>query len=388
MTSTEPSKTEPPHPLRARLWIVALVLLLAGLVAIPAGSLTRALTAPGAATWQVRTVDWIRDHGGAPAVNTIENWYYSRHAPADGPPNPWTLPAAAAHPGPQRPGAGPAPLPLLPGRAALPDEGRWWPGRLGATGTPLIFTSYFRPDPAHASVVAGAAWIRRPGTAAHLVAGTTQPGGQGWPGNAAVPVTDRPNLIATFNSGWRMNDINGGFSIAGRSRPPLVNGQATAAVDTSGRLTVGEWGRDLTPSSPLVAARQNLALIVDRGQPIAGLVANSHGQWGSPKNQFQYTSRSGLGVERNGNTVYVAGENLTLDTLATALADAGAVRGMELDIHHGLTFFASWLPQSGQSSPSPTKLLPTMTRSADRYLTPDQRDFFYVTAAPTPLSLP
>jgi hypothetical protein len=353
--------------------------LLVVMLALPVRSYAAALAAPGAATWQVRTVDWLRDHGGAPVINTVENWYYTWHAPADRAPDPSTLPrTVVAHGTTGAVTSGPAPLPVLSGRAVLPGEAQWVADSTDSKGVPLVYTGFFRPDPAHASVVAGAAWIRQPGTVAHLVAGTTQPGGRGWPGSAAVPVADVPQLVATFNSGWRMHDVRGGFYLGGRSEPPLLDGQATAAIDDRGRLTVGQWGRDLTMGAHLIAARQNLQLVVDRGRPVQDLGHNAHGQWGSPKNQFQYTSRSGLGVDARGNLIYVAGADMNLDTLAAALVDAGAVRGMELDIHNGMTFLATWQRQQGGITA--TKLLPTMTPTAQRYLAPDQRDFFYITA--------
>lgn len=360
-------------------WLAALIAMLIGAVLLmPVRSYAAALTAPGAATWDVRTVDWLRQHGAASVINAVENWYYSRRAPADRPPDPTTLPqTSAAASSPPAKGPRPRPLPIAAGRAPLPGEARWLPGRVDR-GVPLSYTGFFRPDPVHASVVAGVAWFRQPGTVAHLVAGTVQPGGPGWPGNAAVPVSDVPGLVATFNSGWRMQDLPGGFFLYGRPGPALVDGLATAAIDDRGQLTVGQWGRDLSMNPRLVAARQNLQLIVDHGRPVPDLRTNGQGQWGSPKNQFQFTPRSALGVDAEGNLVYVAGADLSLETLATALADAGAVRGMELDIHRGMTFLATWQP--GPGGPRPIKLLPTMSRSPYRYLVPDQRDFFYLTA--------
>lgn len=384
--STGPAIDAPRPALTRRLKVIVVVLVLFGaFLPIPTVSYAAALAAPGQATWQVRTVDWLRDHGGAPLINTVENWYYSQHAPSDSPPDSATVPKprSGARVAVPAAGSGPATLPVLPGRPRLAGEAQWTPGRTDTRGVPLVYTSWLRPDPTHASVVAGAAWIRQPGTTAHLVAGTTQPGGAVWPGKAAVPPSDVGRLVATFNSGWRMHDIPGGFYLAGRSGPPLIDGQATAAVDDQGRLAVGQWGRDLRPGPHLVGARQNLQLVVDHGRPAPDLSTNSHGQWGTPKNQFQYTSRSGLGVDAGGNLVYVAGTKMNLDTLAAVLVDAGAVRGMELDIHNGMTFFASWLPKA-RGTATPTKLLPTMTRSASRYLVPDQRDFFYITAAADP----
>jgi hypothetical protein len=366
-------------PRRRRLIGLAALLLLALLIA-PGVSYARALTAPGSATLGMRTVDWIRSHHGNTVVNAIENWYYTRHKPAAGPPDPATLPLPGPTATTTRGVAPPAPLPTLPGVATLPGEAVWRPGRLGSGGRPLIYASYLRPDPQHLSVVAGVAWMRAGGSVAHLVAGTAQPGGSGWPGNASVPPGDVRHLVATFNSGFKMADVSGGFYLNGRTAGPLRDGQASIVIDRQGRLTVGEWGRDVRMSANVVAVRQNLALIVAGGNPVPGLDVNAGGRWGTPRNQLQYTWRSGLGVDAHGNLIYVAGNHMNLTTLATAMADAGVVRGMQLDIHTGMASFSSWRPSASGGTSVPTKLLPAMTRSADRYLAPDQRDFLYLTA--------
>jgi hypothetical protein len=369
-------KRRAPTPRQRRLR--RLVAIAVALILIwPAISYAQALTAPGSATWQMRTVDWIRlRHGGA-LVNTIENWWYTRHKPAAGPPDTATLPRI--EPGPAKV-VGPAALPNLPGVTPLPGEATWAPGRTTAAGLPLIYTGFLRPDPAHLSIVAGVAWIRTSGTATHLVAGTVQPGGPAWPGTASVPAGDVGKLVATFNSGWKMQDIAGGFYLNGQTARHLVAGQASLVIDKNGAVTIGAWGKDVRMTAGVVAVRQNLALVVDHGRPVAGLSTNADGRWGSAHNQYQYTWRSGAGVDAHGNLIYVAGDKMNLATLAAAMADAGVVRGMQLDIHSGMASFASWQPLSGANAATPTKLLPKMPRSAYRYLNPDQRDFFYVTA--------
>lgn len=210
-----------------------------------------------------------------------------------------------------------------------------------------------------------------------MVAGTVEPGGN-LAGKAAVPHADVPVLVATFNSGWRLKDIHGGFFLHARSVPALISGQATAAIDAAGRLRVGQWGRDPQLADQLVAARQNLASVVDYSQLAAGLDANVAGRWGSPKNQFPYTSSSGLGVDARGKVLYIVGNNLTLHTLASALLDAGAVTGMELDVRNGMQSFSTWEPGT-HATLTPIRLMPTMTPPADRYLKPDRCDFFYLT---------
>jgi hypothetical protein len=363
---------------RRRLGVTVLVLALVAIA--PTVSYLRALTAPGSAPWGQRTVDWIRANHGNAIVNAVENWYYTRHQPAAGPPDPASLPQPAA-PTKATPGAAPpASLPRLPGVTPLPGEAVWAPGRVGADGRPLIYTGFLRPDPQHLSVVAGVAWMRAGATVAHLVPGTQQPGGSGWPGDAAVPSRDVPKLVATFNSGFKLADIAGGFYLAGRTGKPLREGQASLVIDRQGRVTVGQWGRDVTMNPSVIAVRQNLALVVDGGKPVDGLAGNAGGRWGSAKNQLQYTWRSGVGLDARGNLVYVAGNSMNLTTLARAMVDAGIVRGMQLDIHTGMASFSSWQPGKGGGQSVPRKLLPGMRRSAYRYLVADQRDFIYLTA--------
>jgi len=105
----------------------------------------------------------------------------------------------------------------------------------------------------------------------------------------------------------------------------------------------------------------------------------SNGAWGGPRNQFQYTWRSGLGTDAAGNLVYLAGDQLTLAGPAGAMTAAGVQRGMELDIHPKTVTFNVIHPTSrSPSGYDGTKLLPTMVQPADRYLVPDHRDFLAV----------
>lgn len=365
-------------PGRARRRLLGVALTLVVVLLAPGLSYVQALTYPGDATWQMRSVEWMRDHGGSPLVDRVENWYYTTNRPTGSAPASFALPRTAAAAAARRsPFALPAPAPLSAGHSPILGEGTWVPGRLDPGGSPALYTAFFRPDPHYPSVVAGVAWIRARSTIAHLVGGTREPGGHRWPGGAHVPPSDIPKLVATFNSGWKMSDTHGGFYLAGASAGQLRAGQASLVIDDSGAATVGQWARDVSMDPHVVAVRQNLALIVDHGRPVAGLAANSGQRWGSYENQHQYTWRSGVGVDAAGNLIYVAGANLTLPTLALALADAGVVRAMELDIHSALVSFASWTP-SAPGHVVPTKLLPGMERPADRYLTADQRDFFYL----------
>ena len=362
------------RPSRARRIVAALV---AVAFVMTLTSYVGALLTPGNAGFQDRSVGWVRDHGGNGIVNRIENWWYSKHAPAVAAPDPAALPTWVPGTSGRTDGAPPAPS-RIPGTSPLVGGGAWTPGRPGSTGSPAVWTTVVGPDAAHASVVAGIAWFPHGATVAHLVPGTTEPV-RGPVDTARVPSSDVQALVATFNSGWRSKDILGGTYVDGTTLRPLVDGQASAVIDDTGALTVGEWGRDVTMSPHVVAVRQNLELIVDHGKVVDGLTSNRDGRWGSSLNQLQYTWRSGLGVDAAGNVIFVAGNGLTLKTLALALHSAGAQTAMELDIHTGKVAFSAWAPATPGGPVHPQKLLPAMPSAADRYLAPDQRDFFYLT---------
>lgn len=351
---------------------LAVAVLLAGIV-VPAASLAQALTYPGEAITPVRLVEWVREHGGSGIVDLVENWWYAR-PPAASDPKPADLPApptAAAL------GAPPA-LPLPAGVTPLPGEGEWVAGALSSGGGPAIYTTFERPDSRYPSAVAGVALLESGLTATRLIAGTREPGLQPWPEGARVPDALRGSLVATFNSGFKMQDAHGGFVADGRTAVPLRDGAASLVVRRDGTATVAQWGRDAVAGPDVVAVRQNLDLVVDGGRPVVGLDGNNGLRWGSTKNQLQYTWRSGIGVDAVGNLIYVAGTGMNLVTLAAALVQAGAVRGMQLDIHSQMVDFFSYR-HAGSGEPTATRLLPTMPGGLDRYLVADQRDFVAVT---------
>jgi hypothetical protein len=362
--------------------IVAVALVAGLLWASP--SYLRALTYPGSAPWSDRTVEWIRTNGGSRVVTAVEQWYYSHHkaSPGDARAALRHLPARAR---------GLASPPVAPPRAVLPaavrpatphplpGEGVWTPQGPTRSGRTTLETTAFRPNARDQNMVVGAAWMDAHALRATLVAGTVVPGGSGWPWPADVPFAVRPHLVAAFNAGFKFQDTPGGFYADGRTAVPLVRGLASFVVEADGTPTVGQWGRDVRAGPGVRAVRQNLRLIVDHGGPVGDLVSNTEGAYGTRRQQLQYTWRSGIGIDRHGNLVYVAGAGLDLRTLAAALVDAGATRGMQLDIHDGKATFNIFRPAPGPLGAVGTKLMPNMQRPATRYLQPDQRDFVAMT---------
>jgi hypothetical protein len=303
----------------------------------------------------MRTSDWFRDHGFETMVNDVEQWWYTRSPPKG------SRPARAEVP------------------AATPRSDRWVDVTGLAVPKASVQEEFLQPDRAHPSVAATVVRVDQSATRLVFVPGTKEPGGRRWAWHSEIPVSERARAIAAFNAGFKFRHTRGGLYTEGHHAVrPLEKGLASLVITSDGAATVAQWGRDATMTPQVVSVRQNLALIVDGARPAPGLRSDRGGRWGTRKSQFQYTWRSGLGVDAQNRLVYVAGNHLTLRSLASALVDAGAVRAMQLDIHDGVVTF-NWYRPTG-STVTASKLVPAMERGADRYLVPDQRDFFALMA--------
>jgi hypothetical protein len=364
-----PRKRSTVRARRRRIFALTLVFVL-GYVSI---AFVSAMSAPSNVPFGLRAIEWMRDNGAAWLVSDIERYYYSWNAPSTGGAALKRLPkvgvtgtgAAAAYQ--------PAPIPPVIS-PALPGEGQWHGTGPLVRGAPPVLVTTVRPDPNYPQMVAGVAWIDSTRAWLQLYPGRYEPPNAGT-ALAEVPTQLRAALLATFNSGFKLEDNGGGFVAFGHVYAPLRDGQGTLIRYRNGTADVISWTGGPDPGPNVEFARQNLPLIVDDGQLNPNLQDGP--EWGATLGNAVRVWRSGVGIDVRGNVIYAAADNQTAQSLAEILQRAGAVRAMELDINsEWVTFnsYAIW------NAGAPQKLLPDMTRDATRYLTPDDRDFVAVYA--------
>jgi hypothetical protein len=361
--------------------LAALFTLLPGLL-----SFASMLTQPSNSSLGIRSVEWLKAQGGAGLVNQIESIYYSMNGPSTGGPALRALPRQpVVGSGLARTGQGansgspPAviyrPPPIAPViHPALSGEGVWRATFAGGSPQPPVLVTSFRPDPNYPQMVAGVAWIDGARTSTWLYPGRQEPGvSMVSRGPMEVPAGRRSQLVATFNSAFKLSDSGGGFVSGGRTYAPLKDGVATILRYRDGRVDIRAWtgGGDAGPD--IVYARQNLPLIVDNGRPNPNL--GDGPQWGVTLGNAVRVWRSGLGIDGRGNLIYAVAPDQTVGSLADVLRQAGAVRAMELDIN---TYWPSFITYRAPGAIGAANLLPGMDRSPQRYLSPDDRDFFAV----------
>jgi hypothetical protein len=181
-------------------------------------------------------------------------------------------------------------------------------------------------------------------------------------------------------------------AVAGRLlRPPESNarlsctaGLATLIAYRGGRVDVKAWQGGPVAGPQIAFARQSLPLIVDHGRLNPAL--NDSSQWGYTLGNAVRVWRTGAGIDRHGNLIYVAADFQTVVTLAQILQRAGAVRAMELDINPEWPTLITYAHHGGLD---PVKVVPNYQQPATRYLVADDRDFFAVyRRLPGPFAVP
>jgi hypothetical protein len=326
----------------------------------------------------VASVEWMRGHGGNGIVSQIENWYYTLTAPSKGGPPLRSLPAVGVAAGTGLEGASqpyrPPPIkPLI--HPALPGEGVWRPAAAHAGPQPPVLLTTFRSDPEYPQFVAGVAWIDSHRTHLAYLPGLAEPPEISNRGPAEVPPARRRRVVATFNGGFPLETSNAGLVYRGHTVETMVNGIATLVEYRDGRIDIVRWEHGANPGPRVWFAKQNLPPIVYEGRLNPNL--SDGPEWGATVNNAVRVWRSGLGIDRRGNLIYAVANDQTVGSLAEILKRAGAVRALELDINED---WVSFITYRRRGAVDPANLLPDIYRPPDRYLTPDERDFFAVYA--------
>ena len=378
----------PRHLMRNRAIVVA-----AMIIAVPllfgVFSIVGALRTPGNYSFKAKWADWLRSHHSELIVQKLENVYFKTHQVKRGGTitkihhvpgvDPTTSSGSAVSAVKVRPHLEkPSPVPLVV-QPTAPGEGQWLPTGPLFDGIPGMYVSQFRADDVYTSQITNAVWVDPKLLRIRLVPGAQEPGGT-WNMPHDVEGEALKSIAAAFNGGFRFQDAHGGFYLDGHEAVPLVDGAASMVIYSNGRIDVGVWNRDVRMTPDVEGVLQNLVLMVDNAKLDPQINHNDTSHWGSTLGANIAVARSGIGVTASGALLYVAGPSLTAKSLAESLQRAGAVRAMTLDIN------PEWVTFNFFQHPDPSqpwvvkgqKLYPEMQRPADRYLSPESRDFFTI----------
>jgi hypothetical protein len=371
---------------RGRLIVRVVAAAVATCLLVTGWSIGHALTYPGGGTFAERIAEWARSHylgpvvtfgewltysppkkGGTPGIafnkqggQAVKKKHYKKHYHGFRPIIPKNLGSPAGKP--------------------LPGEGVW---KVAVTvrGHPALLKTYVRQSKLYSSYYVGIVSMDQRLLKFGLRPGTEDPGYGHWGVPMDIPAGARRGLVATFNSGFRINTSGGGFYLHGHYAARLVKGIASEVYYKSGRLAIGRWGVGALHMGPDIAAvRQNLKPIVINGKVPATVDENVLSSWGATLGGGYNVWRSGIGITKDHRIIYVYGAALDVRTLADLLKRAGCVTAMELDINPDWMSFMYYLANNHPGNPTPVNLLQTQVQPSDRYFYISNRDFTAVFA--------
>ncbi len=344
---------------------------------------------PTSMSFSARSVEWVRAEVpfGNTIVDDVEHIYYTANAPKKGGPAPKRLPAVGlSQPHRKRMAAGPPRIkPVF--AHPLRGEGVWRPTGPPVDGGPPVLVTTFRPETEYPELLAYVAWFDHTRTEIAYYPGRYEPPHAAVRGPMMVPDDQRWRLRATFNGGFTYEDGENGSTVNGHVNEPLKDGKATLVGYRDGRVEIVKWNGGPNAGPDVAWTRQSLAPIVWNGRLNPELNENPNSpEWGFTLGGVTRVWRTGVGVDRHGDLLFVAAEGQTVISIAKILEHIGAVRAMEFDINPDWHTLITYTYHRGLV---PRMVEPQPNQSADRYLAPDDRDFFAVyQRLPGPVAVP
>jgi hypothetical protein len=323
---------------RKSLVLQSVALVLCAFSLVLSASLVGALREENDLDTKARLAEWARSWHMGLVVDTAEHLIYSEPpagralelptAPAKNPATPEAPTTSVQVPTTTTP---PAPL-VVRVAPALKHEGEWRPVRSTETGV-AVWTTGLRPSKKLPAVSASFALIDQTHLSARLHNGSEVPGGT-WQSGNKIQRSERSAMVFAFNGGFLKKHSMGGYYTEGREVWPLQRNRATLAIDATGRVHVGEWGTQLSPSgwagNPWVSLRQNLTLLVKDGV----LFDPKHSkQWGWSGKGELYILRSAVCERYDGRLLFVIMGKTDAVLLAKTLKNAGCKNAMQLDVN-------------------------------------------------------
>ena len=151
-------------------------------------------------------------------------------------------------------------------------------------------------------------------------------------------------------------------------------------------MNIVKWTGGPNAGPDVAWARQSLAPIVWDGRLNPELNKTRTAPSGATRSAASPTPRTAVGIDPHGNAIFVARRRQTVISLAQILKHIGAVRAMEFDINPEWHTLITYSHKHGLG---PTMVEPQSQQSPDRYLIPDDRDFFAVyQRSPGPVTVP
>jgi hypothetical protein len=245
-----------------------------------------------------------------------------------------------------------------------------------------MYKALFHPDPKRtwAELFVIAIDLSR----AHLnwVPGTVEPqsvapGAEHQKREGLIPIEARSDLLAAFNGGFKTVHGQFGAKTEGVMLVSPRPEQCTLGQRANGKLVLGTY-KDIEGAEDLTWLRQTPGCMLEEGKLHTGLTRDDNTNWGATLDGGTVIRRSAIGLSDDGTTLYVGISNdTTARALALGMQSAGAHTVAQLDVNYAYPKFILFDDTGDKLTPS--SLVDGFVMRKNQYLSPEARDFFYLT---------
>jgi hypothetical protein len=218
-------------------------------------------------------------------------------------------------------------------------------------------------------------WMDRTRLRYRFVPGYAVPEGSPATKADSTPSTWVPQMLAGFDSGYKLSDHVGGYYYLGRTVAPLRAGLASFVIGTDGSLSVGTWGRDISLTPTTLVVRQNLGPLVLDGVSQASATDRAR-TWGISNGNRPRANRSALGRLPDGSLVFAYAHDVTAAGLADVLVSLGVREAIDLDMN--VSWPTGFVYSHVGGKVVGQKINPHIVRSPSTYLSRFKKDFVVV----------
>jgi len=272
---------------------------------------------------------------------------------------------------------------LYPATASA-EDGTWQPvsARTGERGA--IYRTIVHPDSerVYAELFVFALDLSK--LSVHAVAGSVEPkSAEPLPGVArpgVIPDSDRAELVAAFNGGFKAEHGQFGMMVDGAELLAPKAQSCTFAAANDGTLRIAPWST-LSGSGELSWWRQTPGCMLHEGELHPGLRTADSRNWGATLEGKTVIRRSAVGLSADARTLFVGISNATTArALALGMQHVGARNVAQLDVNFSFPRFLLYREGEG-STLNAIGAVRGLLYQPDEYLgRASTRDFFYVTA--------
>ena len=193
------------------------------------------------------------------------------------------------------------------------------------------------------------------------------------------PATWVPTLAAAFNGAFKLRDHVGGYYYQGVTVSPLRTGLASMVIDSHGRLSVVQWGRETASVAGVTVVRQNMRLLIDQYRARTSF-SDTTSTWGWADHNNPLANRSALGELADGSLVFEYGHSLTAADMAQGLVKVHSRTAIMLDMN--LTQPGGFVYAHTTGAVTGSRLLPYVIHAPTVYLKPWIKDFVVALTRP------